>query len=83
MERRDGMKKKIATFVLGGLLAVGALGVVYEMPITSAAEKATPGMMREVDPKATGEALTQCDTITTDGKSKTIDPKAAEKAHCN
>ena len=34
------MKKTIAAFLLGGLLTAGAFGLVYSLPITSAAEKA-------------------------------------------
>ncbi|KYZ74897.1 hypothetical protein AXX12_15050 [Anaerosporomusa subterranea] len=78
------MKKTIATFVLGGLLTAGAFGLVYELPITSAAEKVAPGMTREVGPKAAGETSTQCiETTTPDGKSKTVDPKTVEATHCN
>jgi len=33
------MKKAIAAFLLGSLLTAGAFGIVYSLPITSAAEK--------------------------------------------
>lgn len=50
------MKKTIAAFLLGGLFTAGALGLVYELPIISAAENT---------------AQTQCgEAVTTEANSK-------------
>jgi hypothetical protein len=65
------MKKTIATFVLGGLLTAGAFSLVYELPISGAAEKVAPGIVRELDQKATGETPAPCNE------------QAAEAIHCN
>ena len=77
------MKKKIAAFILGGVITAGAFGLSYGFPITSAAEKTTTANPAEGMVQQCTETMKNPDTqnmmksMMPDSKA-TADPKAVE-----